>query len=89
GSSGSSGTEERLKEIEAKYDEIAKDWPKKVKHVLHEEHELELTRVQVYTCDKCEEEGTIWSYHCDECDFDLHAKCALNEDTKESGPSSG
>ncbi|KAG7585157.1 Thioredoxin domain [Arabidopsis thaliana x Arabidopsis arenosa] len=78
-------TEERLKEIEAKYDDMAKEWPKKVKHVLHEEHELELTRVQVYTCDKCEEEGTIWSYHCDECDFDLHAKCALKEETKANG----
>ncbi|KFK40790.1 hypothetical protein AALP_AA2G041400 [Arabis alpina] len=75
-------TEERLKEIEAKYNEMAKEWPKKVKHALHEEHELELTRIQVYMCDKCEEEGQIWSYHCGECDFDLHAKCALNEETK-------
>lgn len=78
-------TEERLKEIEAKYDEMAKEWPKKVKHVLHEEHELELTRVQVYMCDKCDEEGKIWSYHCDECDFDLHAKCALKEETEANG----
>ncbi|VVA94062.1 unnamed protein product [Arabis nemorensis] len=78
-------TEERLNEIEAKYNEMTKEWPKKVKHALHEEHELELTRVQVYMCDKCDEEGRIWSYHCDECDFDLHAKCALNEETKATG----
>uniref|UniRef100_A0A1J3IYZ3 protein-disulfide reductase n=1 Tax=Noccaea caerulescens TaxID=107243 RepID=A0A1J3IYZ3_NOCCA len=82
-------TEERVKEIEAKYNEMAKDWPKKVKHALHEEHELELTRVQFYTCDKCDEEGRIWSYHCEECDFDLHAKCALNEDANTTGGDNG
>ncbi|KAH0852217.1 hypothetical protein HID58_094155, partial [Brassica napus] len=78
-------TEERVKEIEAKYTEMAKEWPEKVKHALHEEHELELTRVPVYICDKCDEEGQIWSYHCDECDFDLHAKCALKEDANING----
>ncbi|KAL1192084.1 putative nucleoredoxin 1 [Cardamine amara subsp. amara] len=76
-------TEEHLKEIEAKYVAMTKEWPKKVKDALHEKHELELTRVQhVYTCDKCNEEGKIWSYRCHECDFDLHAKCALKEETK-------
>ncbi|KAH0852220.1 hypothetical protein HID58_094154 [Brassica napus] len=70
-------TEERVKEIEAKYTEMAKEWPEKVKHALHEEHELELTR--------CDEEGQIWSYHCDELDFDLHAKCALKEDANING----
>ncbi|CAN8241008.1 unnamed protein product [Cochlearia groenlandica] len=86
-------TEERLKEIEAKYKEMAKEWPTKVKDALHEEHELELTRVKIYTCDKCDKEGQIWSYHCEECDFNLDAKCALkkaesiigDEDVKEVG----
>ncbi|KAJ4961250.1 hypothetical protein NE237_021160 [Protea cynaroides] len=78
-------TEERLKEIEAKIEEIAKDWPKKVNHALHEEHELVLTRRPMYGCDGCGEEGTAWSFHCDECDFDLHPKCALEEDKEEKG----
>ncbi|XP_010553606.1 PREDICTED: probable nucleoredoxin 1 [Tarenaya hassleriana] len=77
-------TQERLKEVEAKYDEMAKGWPEKVKHGLHEEHELELTRVRTYMCDKCDEEGLIWSFHCDECDFDLHPKCALGKEENDN-----
>ncbi|XP_043699388.1 probable nucleoredoxin 1 [Telopea speciosissima] len=72
-------TEERMKEIELQLEEIAKDWPKKLKHRLHEEHELILTRRLLYTCDECEEEGNGWSYHCEECYCDLHPKCVLEE----------
>lgn len=71
-------TEARLKEIEGKYDDMAKDWPKKVTHELHE-HELALTRREVYICDGCDEDGKIWSFVCEECEFDLHPKCALEE----------
>ncbi|XP_042500064.1 probable nucleoredoxin 1 [Macadamia integrifolia] len=76
-------TEERLKEIEVKLEELAKEWPKKVKHMLHEEHELVLTRCPIYNCDGCEEEGHSWSFQCKECNFDLHPKCALEEDKSE------
>ncbi|KAK1403317.1 putative nucleoredoxin 1 [Heracleum sosnowskyi] len=72
-------TEQRLKEIEAEHEEMAKGWPEKVKHTLHDEHELVLTRSQIYICDKCDEEGHIWAYNCEECNFDLHPKCALEE----------
>ena len=72
-------TDERMKEIEAGYAEMAKGWPNKVKHELHEEHELVLTRSQGYTCDGCDKEGTIWAYNCEDCNFDLHAECALKE----------
>ncbi|KDP26595.1 hypothetical protein JCGZ_17753 [Jatropha curcas] len=75
-------TDEHLKEIEAKYEEMAKGWPERVKHVLHEEHELVLARRMVYNCDGCDGEGNIWSYYCEECDYDLHPKCALEESTK-------
>uniref|UniRef100_A0A5B6YMS9 protein-disulfide reductase n=1 Tax=Davidia involucrata TaxID=16924 RepID=A0A5B6YMS9_DAVIN len=73
-------TEEHLKEIEAQYEEMAKGWPEKLKHTLHEDHELELTRRPIYTCDGCNEMGQVWSFNCGECDFDLHPKCALEED---------
>ncbi|XP_062159040.1 probable nucleoredoxin 1 [Alnus glutinosa] len=79
-------TEERVKEIEAEFAEMAKGWPEKLKHSLHEEHELVLSRRRSYTCDGCEEQGDGWSYYCDECDFDLHPKCALEED---KGPKDG
>ncbi|KAF2286669.1 hypothetical protein GH714_023423 [Hevea brasiliensis] len=33
----------------------------------------------VYNCDGCGKGGNIWSFYCEECDFDLHPKCALKE----------
>ncbi|XP_027181347.1 probable nucleoredoxin 1 [Coffea eugenioides] len=76
-------TEERLKEIEEEYDEMAKGWPEKVKHTLHDEHELVLTKRQSFVCDGCDEGGQVWSFYCGECDYDLHPKCALEEDMME------
>ncbi|EEF37007.1 nucleoredoxin, putative [Ricinus communis] len=80
-------TEEHLKEIEAKYEDMAKGWPEKVNHALHEEHELVLSRRMNFICDGCNEGGNIWSFHCEECDFDLHPKCALKEgkETRDGG----
>lgn len=77
-------TEERLKEIEAAFEEMAKGWPEKLTHASHE-HELVLTRRRIYNCDGCGEEGHAWSYYCDDCDFDLHPKCALEEDKPKDG----
>ncbi|KAF7124606.1 hypothetical protein RHSIM_Rhsim12G0116800 [Rhododendron simsii] len=77
-------TEARLKEIEAENEEMAKGWPKKVKHELHE-HELELIRRPEYGCDGCKEGGAVWSFYCEECDFDLHPKCALEENKGAKG----
>ncbi|KAL6983699.1 protein-disulfide reductase [Sarracenia purpurea var. burkii] len=75
-------TPERLEEIEAQYKEMAKGWPKKVKHSLHE-HELELTRREEYVCDGCDEAGKVWSFLCESCEFDLHPKCAMEDEEKE------
>ncbi|XP_010243057.1 PREDICTED: probable nucleoredoxin 1 [Nelumbo nucifera] len=69
-------TDERVKEIESQLEEIAKGWPKNVKHPLHE-HELFLTRRRIYNCDGCEEVNTGWSFYCKKCDYDLHPQCAL------------
>ncbi|KAF3963089.1 hypothetical protein ACB098_03G147300 [Castanea mollissima] len=82
-------TDERLKEIEAQIEEMAKGWPEKLKLKLHEEHELVLARRRNYTCDGCGETGHVWSYYCDECDFDLHPKCALKEDEGANDDSKG
>nr|XP_043606597.1 probable nucleoredoxin 1 [Erigeron canadensis] len=72
-------SDERMAEIEARFAEMAKGWPNQVRHALHEEHELVLTRSQVYTCDGCDKEGTVWAYNCADCNFDLHPECALKE----------
>ncbi|XP_065873636.1 probable nucleoredoxin 1 [Euphorbia lathyris] len=82
-------TEEHMKQIEAKYEEMAKGWPEKLKHPLHEEHELVLARRMGYNCDGCDGEGNIWSFYCEECDFDLHPTCALKEDKKEKDDENG
>ncbi|XXG40725.1 hypothetical protein AAC387_Pa01g1371 [Persea americana] len=76
-------TEEHLKVMEAKIDEMAKGWPEKVKHHLHTEHELNLQRRRGYSCNGCGMAGRGWSYYCKECNFDLHPKCALEEEKKE------
>lgn len=73
-------TEERLKEIEKQNEEMAKGWPNKLKHPLHEQHELSLSRRRIYNCDGCAKAGSVWSFYCEECDFDLHPECALAED---------
>ncbi|KAL9226335.1 hypothetical protein vseg_002162 [Gypsophila vaccaria] len=73
-------TSERINEIESELTDMAGNWPQKVKHDLHDEHELPLTRRRAYVCDGCEEDGHIWSYFCDDCHFDLHPKCALGEE---------
>ncbi|XP_052146508.1 probable nucleoredoxin 1-1 isoform X2 [Oryza glaberrima] len=78
-------TEERLLEMERKIDEMAKGWPGKLKHELHDEHELVLTRCTTYGCDGCDEMGSSWSYRCRECDFDLHPKCALGKEEEKKG----
>ncbi|XP_058080099.1 probable nucleoredoxin 1 [Magnolia sinica] len=78
-------TEEHLKEMEAQVEEMAKRWPEKVSHLFHVEHELVLTRRTVYICNGCKERGLKWSYYCEECDFNLHPRCALEENKKEDG----
>ncbi|OWM76066.1 hypothetical protein CDL15_Pgr009711 [Punica granatum] len=72
-------TEEHVKKLVAKSEEMVKGWPEKLKHGSHE-HELALSRRMSYTCDVCEEGGQTWSYLCEECDFDLHPKCAFKEE---------
>ncbi|XP_054793798.1 probable nucleoredoxin 1 [Prosopis cineraria] len=79
-------TEERVKELEAASEEIAKGWPEKVTHWSHE-HELVLSRCKIYNCDGCGEEGHTWTYCCDGCDFDLHPKCVLKAEKCEEGTS--
>jgi len=52
----------------------------------YESHEHELT-LQTglyggigYACEKCQEYGKNYGYHCEICQFDLHPKCALGVD---------
>lgn len=36
-----------------------------------------------YGCDVCGGGGSGWVYHCDECGFDVHPKCAMKSSNKE------
>ncbi|KAH7511072.1 hypothetical protein FEM48_ZijujUnG0052500 [Ziziphus jujuba var. spinosa] len=69
--------------VDEQLEEMMKEWPEKLNHKLHCEHELLLTRRDAYNCDGCEETGYTWSYNCNTWVFDLHPKCALknNEET--------
>lgn len=73
-------TDQHLKLLMEKMDEMAKGWPEKVKHESHIEHELVLTRRSGYRCHTCSEAGCYWSFYCKECDYDLHPNCALRTD---------
>ncbi|XP_048132428.1 probable nucleoredoxin 1 [Rhodamnia argentea] len=73
-------TAEHLKKFEEQFKESIKGWPEKLKHPLHEEHELVPAQRRKYNCDGCNEAGEAWSYYCQECDFDLHPKCAVGEE---------
>ncbi|KAH7511068.1 hypothetical protein FEM48_ZijujUnG0052100 [Ziziphus jujuba var. spinosa] len=73
-------TEVKFKHLDEQFREMVKQWPKKVKHNLHAEHELLLTRRNAYNCNGCKEVGYTWSYLCKNCDFDLHPNCALKND---------
>ncbi|TVU46614.1 hypothetical protein EJB05_06159, partial [Eragrostis curvula] len=42
-------TVERLEELKKKMDDVAKGWPEKLRHELHDEHELVLMRIEVYS----------------------------------------
>ncbi|KAL2903286.1 putative nucleoredoxin 1-2 [Bienertia sinuspersici] len=69
-------TEDHIKKLKEKIEEMAKGWPEKIKHELHE-HELVKTRRDNYYCDGCDSPGNSWSFLCKDCDFDLDPKCAL------------
>ncbi|XP_047318776.1 probable nucleoredoxin 1 [Impatiens glandulifera] len=73
--------EEKRKEIEKELDDLVKGLPVKVKVESHE-HELVLAKRKNFCCDECDGPGEVWSYYCDDCDFDLHPKCALKEEEK-------
>ncbi|KAK1303030.1 putative nucleoredoxin 1 [Acorus calamus] len=80
-------TDEKVKVLEAKLEEMMKGWPEKLKLALHDQHELNLTRRSTYICDDCEEEVSDWAYSCELCDFDVHPKCAFGmDDVKGGGP---
>ncbi|KAM7268767.1 hypothetical protein ACFE04_010933 [Oxalis oulophora] len=73
-------TKEHVKHLEEKLDEEAKKLPEKWKHDLHPAHELiRIKHVVTYGCDACRGAGHGWAFRCNECDFDLHPKCAMNE----------
>ncbi|KAH9620017.1 hypothetical protein KSS87_014771 [Heliosperma pusillum] len=69
-------TEDHLKDLSQKLEDIAKGWPEKVKHEFHE-HELVKVRRNGFFCDGCNTPGSGWSFWCEECDYDLDPKCAL------------
>ncbi|KAL7234080.1 hypothetical protein ACSBR1_017640 [Camellia fascicularis] len=56
--------------------------PQEIHHKSHPKHALTLLSSPPYkeynefTCNACREIGTGFTYHCKDCKFDLHVKCA-------------
>ncbi|XP_064966602.1 probable nucleoredoxin 1-1 [Musa acuminata AAA Group] len=77
-------SEERIKELDQKIDEMAKGWPEKRKHEQHKHGKLEWSCLHgLYMCRDCHKIGSGWCYLCSTCGFGLHPKCALKEEKKE------
>ncbi|PON32417.1 Thioredoxin-like fold containing protein [Trema orientale] len=83
-------TKEHLQYLEEEMNEMAKGWPQKLKHELHAEHEVSLTRHEsVYGCVACLETGVGWYYQCEQCHFELHPKCAFKNHEEAKDPPEG
>jgi len=58
------------------------NYPSQYTTSLHE-HELNLqTNLYAglgYICEKCQEYGSTYGYHCEACQYDLHPNCALQQ----------
>ncbi|XP_057497600.1 uncharacterized protein LOC130782343 [Actinidia eriantha] len=58
--------------------------PQEIHHKSHPKHALTLLPTLPYeehnefTCNACDRTGTAFTYHCKDCKFDLHVKCATN-----------
>ncbi|KAL7149106.1 hypothetical protein ABFS83_05G017100 [Erythranthe nasuta] len=81
-------TRERIEEIDKAYEKMAEGWARNLKCGVHE-HELFLTKRKNFACDGCGVEGIVWSYYCEECEFDLHPKCAFDEESKDKTAAQG
>ena len=69
--------ENKRLEIEKLNAEIA-GFPESIKIDAHEHPLMKLPSVYrgSYGCDVCAAGGSGWVYHCDQCGFDVHPKCA-------------
>uniref|UniRef100_A0A1J3FMA5 Putative nucleoredoxin 1 n=2 Tax=Noccaea caerulescens TaxID=107243 RepID=A0A1J3FMA5_NOCCA len=57
------------------------DLPREINHKSHPDHPLTLLHSspygQAYTCDACGQYGSAFTYHCSECQYDVHVGCAF------------
>ncbi|GMY21789.1 probable nucleoredoxin 1 [Fagus crenata] len=56
-------TDEHLLEVQEQIEEMTMDWPRKVKHALHGNHDLVLQHIREYGCKECRR-GVLWTYCC-------------------------
>ncbi|KAK1382291.1 hypothetical protein POM88_020026 [Heracleum sosnowskyi] len=71
----------------AEHDELAKEWTEKVKQTLHVHDAHELVFILGYICDKCDEEGHIWAFNCEESKNVLWKTKTDNKDGVDCGAS--
>ncbi|CAH2058028.1 unnamed protein product [Thlaspi arvense] len=61
------------------------DLPREINHKSHPDHPLTLFHSppygQAYGCDGCGQYGSGFTYHCSECQYDVHVGCAFIPET--------
>ena len=73
-------TDEHILEVETQTEEMAMDWPRKLKHPLHVNYDLVLQNIKLYACRKCGFGGVLWTYCSQGCNYKYHPNCAIGED---------
>lgn len=89
-------TDDHLRDIEARFVQMAKGWPEEELHIEYcssvtATYDIVLTRTGSYKCSmrrSCKvwpnEYGRGWTYFCKECNIYLHPECALKDYLKNS-----
>ncbi|XP_010442014.1 PREDICTED: uncharacterized protein LOC104725107 [Camelina sativa] len=62
------------------------DLPSETHHKSHQDHPLTLLHSppderSVYTCDACDQYGSGFTYHCSNCNYNLHVGCTFIPET--------
>ncbi|URE23147.1 AhpC/TSA family [Musa troglodytarum] len=80
-------TEARIRLLQEKMDEEAKQYPSSFKHEGHR-HVLNLVSEKSgggpFICCACDEQGLGWAYQCLACGYEIHLKCGREVKTQET-----
>ncbi|PUZ54399.1 hypothetical protein GQ55_5G128800 [Panicum hallii var. hallii] len=81
-------TDAQIRLLQEAEDEAAKGFPQSLRHRGHR-HELSIVSEKSgggpYVCCECEEQGLGWAYQCIACGYEIHLRCARDEEGGSAG----